>query len=341
MIDYCFLHTSVHQIVNGTSMNSTYQSHVLSLASLGLESTLSYQDFERACSGFVNRIRLKKEDFMCEECGQTPKYIVADGKMTAPTVRKVKHLAELDHHEDDEQVLLQGSHAKDRVFLSRKQERKLVQQLLTDALDYDAFVNSEVLTTENGRMLVPIVQHLQENFPDEIPPPYKRFIGNLCKPTSVASYMQVTRDEPLELLQSFCNRTISLRSTSHQNDLQLMAKELPALWPNLVDILELETTEFLQNEISSIVLKMISMRRTTFENAAERHNEDYIVWPTPEDDHPTQCYPAWPIFRYLKKYDVNSKVDNDFCAKSFESFDIKRCVCLSVFHVFFLIQGVF
>ena len=69
---------------------------------------------------------------MCDDCGQTPKYIVADGKMTAPTIRKVQHLDELSPEEDDKQVWPHGSYIKDRVYLKRKKERKLVNNLLTE-----------------------------------------------------------------------------------------------------------------------------------------------------------------------------------------------------------------
>ena len=71
---------------------------------------------------------------MCDDCGQTPKYIVADGKMTAPTIRKVQHLDELSPEDDDNQVLPQGSHFKDCVYLKRKKERELVTNLLTETL---------------------------------------------------------------------------------------------------------------------------------------------------------------------------------------------------------------
>ena len=87
---------------------------------------------------------------MCTNCGKPPRYIVADGKMTGQKLRKVKHLSELDHHGDDEQILAQGSHFKDQVFLYIKRERKLVEQLLTEELEYDAFVHSDVLPSENS-----------------------------------------------------------------------------------------------------------------------------------------------------------------------------------------------
>ena len=127
MVDYSFLHVAANQVINGSTMHSIFQTRETALSSLGISSTLTYQDFERACSDFVSMIRFKKEDFMCLDCGQTPKYIVADGKMTAPTVRKVQHLDELSPEENDEQILSQGSLCKDRVFLHRKKERDLVK----------------------------------------------------------------------------------------------------------------------------------------------------------------------------------------------------------------------
>ena len=172
-----------------------------------MQSDLSYQDFERACSGYASMIKFRKDDFLCLDCGQTPKYIVADGKMTAPTLRKVDHLSELDRNEDDENILEQGSHFKDRVFLSRKPERTLVTKLLTNDINVDEFVNSNVLQSPNSRLLIPLVEEVNENWPDHMPQPYKRFIGNLCKPTSVASFMQVTHHEPLQIRSSFCNQT--------------------------------------------------------------------------------------------------------------------------------------
>ena len=220
-------------------------------------------------------------------------------------------------NEEDDEILEQGSHFKDRVFLYRKKERRLVQQLLTEDIDIDEFVSSADLESANSRLLVPLIQRLQLDWPDEIPEPYSRFICNLCKPTSVASFLQVTSDEPLQILRLFCEQALHIRSPEQQDKLKLILRELPALWPNLMDILEIECSEFLPDELARVVLKMIEIRRGTFRNAAQRSDEDYIPWPAPEQEDPTQCYPAWPIFRYPKKYDVNSKQDVDFCEKSF------------------------
>jgi hypothetical protein len=144
-------------------------------------------------------------------------------------------------------------------------------------------------------------------------------IGNLCKPTSVASYLQVTDDKPLVYLQSFCLEQLNLRSAGNQDKLQIISSQLPALWPNLMDIMELESSEYLPHDLAIIVERLVEIRRSTFENATERSDDDYVQWPNPEVEHPTQYYPNWQIFRYPKKYNVRSKQDSDFCDKSFDS----------------------
>lgn len=62
---------------------------------------------------------------------------------------------------------------------------------------------------------------------------------------------------------------------------------MPALWPNLVAIMNLEKSNYLPADVANIVLKLISIRRNTFLNSAVRSNEDYILWENPEEEHPT------------------------------------------------------
>ena len=130
--------------------------------------------------------------------------------------------------------------------------------------------------------------------------------------------MQVTSDESLQILQSFCERMLNVRSAQNQQQNNILSRELPALWPNLLDIMDFESSQFIPADLAAIVNKMIEIRRNTFINAAERRDDDYVQWPTPADDHPTQCYPQWPIFRYPKKYDVSRRADPEQCEKSFD-----------------------
>ena len=93
---------------------------------------------------------------------------------------------------------------------------------------------------------------------------------------------------------------------------------MPALWPNLVDIFNMEHTVYLPEDVSRIILKLIEIRKSTFRNAATRSTEDYIDWEDPATEHPTQFYPNWPIFRYPKKYIVRNTADCEFCCKAFK-----------------------
>ena len=50
-----------------------------------------------------------------------------------------------------------------------------------------------------------------------------------------------------------------------------VASDLPALWPNIVDILKLERTSYLPPDVSIIILKLLKIRKDTFMNAAVRY----------------------------------------------------------------------
>ena len=142
--------------------------------------------------------------------------------------------------------------------------------------------------------------------------------------------MQVTNDDPLVHLRAFCARQLNLRSASNKDKLSKMARELPALWPNLVQIMELEKSDFLPQDVSEIILKLILIREGTFRHSAERDDDEYVQWESPGEEHPTQFYPNWDIFRHPKKYNVRSKTDSDFCDKSFEA---KKGFAFGVFSV--------
>ena len=122
-------------------------------------------------------------------------------------------------------------------------------------------------------------------------------------------------DKPLQHLSAFCLKELDLRSIEHKEKLKLVMHELPALWPNLLEILNLQKSNFLPNDVAQVVLKLIEIRRATFVNAAERQDDDYIPWSSIGEEHPTQFYPNWDIFRHPKKYDVSNTIDSDFCDK--------------------------
>ena len=118
--------------------------------------------------------------------------------------------------------------------------------------------------------------------------------------------MQVLSAEPLDSLAEFCLQQLDIRAAENAEIQKKVKEEMPALWPNLVDILNLEHTVYLPEDVSRIILKLIEIRKSTFRNAATRSTEDYIDWEDLATEHPTEFYPNWPIFRYPKKYIVRN-----------------------------------
>ena len=318
LIDYLFLHNHFHKMVSsGTAMNATFNARKTALSSVGVQSSLIYSAFLRACNGYAQSIRLRKEDFLCPSCGDSPKYIVCDGKTEGPTKRKVNHLHELDAPEDDESPLPQGSRFEDRVFLFENRERKLVCNLLTDVITMEEFLQSDIVLSSNGQLVKNLIERISQTWPDEIPKPYKEILANISKNTSVAGYLQVLSNEPLNNLAEFCLQSLDIRAAENSEIQKEIGGEMPALWPNLVEILNLEHLDFLPGDLSSIILKLIEIRKNTFIHAAHRSPTDYIQWDNTETEHATQYYPNWPIFRHPKKYTVRNVTDCEFCCKSF------------------------
>ena len=340
LIDYLLLHSHFHKMVSsGIAMNASLNSRKKILSDIGIESSLTYQTFRHACTGYAKMVQFKKEDFLCPSCGDSPSYIVCDGKTNGPTKRKVNHLHKLDRAEEDESVLAQGSSFESRVFLSESRERKLVCKLLTDTVSYDDFLESDDITSENGQMLSTLIARISLSWPSEvIPKPYAKLLGNISKYSSVAGYMQVMSGQPLEFLEEFCHQRFDLRSGENGEQQKQVAAELPALWPNLIDILNLEKSNFLPDDVGAIVLKLIWIRRNTFITAAVRAPDDYVEWENKEQEHSTMFYPNWPIWRYPKKYEVQNVTDCDFCEKGFNkhndfSFGVFSVGCLCPYNI--------
>ena len=205
LLDYLYLHNHLHRTVtSGNAMNASFNARKTALSSIGLKSSLSYPIFLRACTGFAQMIRFRKEDFLCSSCGDSLPYIVCDGKAEGPSKRKVSHLEELDRFEGDVSVLCQGSLFKDRVFLPENCERKLICHLLTKSISVDEFLESEEVRSHNGLLVKAIVERVSQSWPeDDLPKPYHRLVGNVSKYSSVAGFLQVTEPRPLELLEMF------------------------------------------------------------------------------------------------------------------------------------------
>ena len=70
------------------------------------------------------------------------------------------------------------------------------------------FLAESDIETENGRMVLDIIERISETWGEEIPKEYKRFIANVCKQSSVAGLLQVTSNLSLIYLESFCQKTL-------------------------------------------------------------------------------------------------------------------------------------
>ena len=124
--------------------------------------------------GLCRNITFLDEDFSCDVCGETPAYIVADGKFCGPTTRKVDQLSELDRAEDDADPLPAGSRFEARVFLQRKDERSEVKRLVTGLCSIKEFVVEDV-ASENGQLIQQLDMRLEAKH-DKNPKEYSKFL---------------------------------------------------------------------------------------------------------------------------------------------------------------------
>lgn len=172
----------------------------------------------------------------------------------------MEHLSEFDHAEEDVTILPQGSHFPDRVFLSQVEERKLVCKLITDCITTDEFLNSPEIESENEALVCELVEDITARFPGQIPKIYKRFLANISKPTSVAGLLQCTGPVALHYLSDFANQSLDLRHFSNRDKLEIIAREFPAFWPILLDILNQEKTNFMNPILTAIVKQLLEIR---------------------------------------------------------------------------------
>lgn len=316
-VDYTLLHQHLHRMrANGIGTYAEFKSIQDSLDSLGISSTLTYHDLHRAVCGFFRKLKFdEKIAFTCPTHGSTPRFLCADGKNLGPTKRKVKNLKELDNHDDDDEVLPQSTFFATRVFMNDIKERNLVVELLGGNMTMEAFCESDI-RSDNGRLVVDLVRAIDYTDAEEVPRPYKRFIENICKPTSVRGLLQVTSQEPLTYLKQFCDGSLNLKSLEHRDELNCVMKQLPVVWPMLERICNFEKSAVLPSQVSNIVLKLLAVRESTFLNAAVRDANSYYDYEATEEPK-TMCFPNNPTVKHPKKYTVNNVNDKDLCEKAF------------------------
>lgn len=290
----------------------------------GIETTLTRQELNTASLGFKLNIRFDNMSvFVCPHCGIFPKYLVCDGKCCGLQKRKLFNTTELDRAAEDTEVLEQGSVASDRVFLTKKEEQSDVLDLLTGGVTLEDFVMSRKERSENFQMLVNVATVLVEKNCTEVPKPYKRFLANVAKATSVSGLLQPTGPRALEYLEMFANmttdaasETLDLLDINNSEKLIFVIKEIPVFWSMISDIMKHDNARILSNEIATIVKRILKIRRDFFTNSSPRNQHEYFPWQG-EEDHPTQFCPAFPLVKHPRKYDVYGRVDCDYCPKNF------------------------
>ena len=318
-VDYTLLLGYLHKWrVSGISMHGLYRSIVDCAESCGVSCSLTYSDIHRAVSGFFNNLTFDTvKAFSCPTHGTSPRWIVSDGKALGPLKRKVMHLSELDVADDDNTVLRQSTHFKDRIFLNVKKERAVVIKLITGDISMEEFTLTGDILTGNGLMVINLVGYINEKYPEEIPAPYKTFLKNISKNSSARSFIQVHNLEALDYLRDFCTEELDLRLVQNEDKLREIMKSFPALWPTLESICSLEKSKFLPRNVSRIIIEILGIRFKTFQNATKRSNSEYFLWSKTIPEHPTQCYPTLPLWRHPSRYNVSSQTDSDLFDKTF------------------------
>ena len=264
-IDFTLLYSHVQKWVNsGMTIFALWKSIKNTAMSCGISCSLTYNDLHRSICGFINNLDIDfKKAFSCPTHGNSPTWIVSDGKSLGPLKRRVSHLKELYKAQDDESILTQSTKSKDRVFLSSKKERMLVCQVLTGDIPMVEFAEISDVTSSNGLLLIELVRHILDKFPEEMPSCYKKFLANVSKPTSVRGLFQVLSPEPLNYLELYCKEELNLRIHSSQKQLQCVVSSLPAIWPALDAMCTLENSVYLPKQVSTILLRLLNIRYKT------------------------------------------------------------------------------
>ena len=291
-------------------MLGSYEARKDSFKNIGLQTSLTYQDWCRGVTGFFQNLTFEETVWFCPVCKKNPPYFVADGKEAGPTKRKVDHLRELGQR--SQEALSQGSHFRDRTLIPNKKDRQKILNLLSNETSIEEFLMNG-LESQNGILLIQLMTRLDYEY-GEIKPEYHKFLSNICMANSVTGMLNVTSPEPLSILTLFCQREIDLRTSAHYRELKVVEKEVPPLWTILIDILTFENDNFLPPDIQNVILKILEIRSNIFRNAAIRHEEDYTPWDR-ETDHPTMFYPCIKLLRYPRNYTVSGTKDDDICAK--------------------------
>ena len=286
---------------------------------MGKKLETEYKNLVTAMDGFVQNIAWNKEEiFSCPQCGISPAYLVGDGKCDlAPLQRRLpKGVKEFSPHPNDPSpVLKQATKHSDRIFLKEKSERDMIISLVQGKVTVSEILNCKKKKSDNFILIGNLLNRIKDC--EEIPFCYQELLIETSKNTPVAGIFQVTQRKTLKLLRQFCLKEVNFRDGMHHQELKILMSDLPAIFPIIIRICNLEDSDFLPTDINRIILSLLRIRISTFTKSEVRYQEDYIPYEGGEDC--TQFYPNFPIQTWPKLYNVGSSIDKMSCEKNFSS----------------------
>ena len=78
--------------------------------------------------------------------------------------------------------------------------------------DMDTFISNNEITSNSGKMLQDLVQHIDSKWPLHLPKVYQTFITEICKTSSVVGLIQINTIEALKYLHQFFSLVFFLQS---------------------------------------------------------------------------------------------------------------------------------
>ena len=135
----------------------------------------------------------------------------------------------------------------------------------------------------------------------------------------VDGFIQVNSSKAINLLRSFCQKKKNLRNGLHKEELQEVRSQVPVIWKQINAICLFEGTDYLPDTTAKIVLKLLQIRKMTFESSTPRFDEQYVDYDGEGAfmEHPLEFFPKNPLIKYPKNYSVSGNTDEDFCSKSY------------------------
>ena len=112
----------------------------------------------------------------------------------------------------------------------------------------------------------------------------------------------MTSSKGISLLKSFCRKKLNLINGLHREDLELVRSRMPVLWKHINEICLYEETDYLPETTSKLILRLLEIRKLTYENSAIRFQELDYDRKGVFMKHPLEFFPKNPLKKYPKNY---------------------------------------